>query len=165
MSRPPSSRSRRRFAVVAVIALALVGVACNPPSNEPDEYDDTTRSNFLEGCTGIVTEGTALDASTSSIGEGADPSVCECQYEWFVDNLPFDSDAAEQQGQGPDAVNFVELNQQLEDDPNSMPEDIQSSLRTACLGGGGPTTQGTGEAQTGTSAPPGTNADSTTTSS
>jgi hypothetical protein len=163
MSRLSPSRSRRRFALAALLVAAFVTTACNPPSNEPDEYNETSRSNFMQGCTGIATEGTAVDAPTSSIGEGAPESVCECQYDWFVENVPFDSEAAEQAGEGPDAVNFVELNQQLGDDPNSMPEDIQNSLRTACPNDGG-TTPGTGEAQTGTSvAPPETEAETTTT--
>jgi hypothetical protein len=46
--------------LVPVLLLSLVGLtACRPPSNEPTTYDDVTEANFLEGCTGIVTQGTA----------------------------------------------------------------------------------------------------------
>jgi hypothetical protein len=139
---------RRRLALVALLGGLAALTACGPPSNEPDAYDDTTRANFIEGCTGIVTEGTALDASTSSVAAGADAATCECQYNWFVDNVPFDSDAQEAAGA---ATNFVELNQQLEDDPNSMPDDIKQGLQAACGGDGAPTTT---ESQAGTSIDP-----------
>jgi hypothetical protein len=133
------SRLRPRFALALLALVSIAAVGCTTPSNEPEAYDDTTKSNFLQGCTGIVTEGTAEDASTSSIGAGASPAVCECQYEYFVENVPFDTEAAEAAGEGPDAVNFVELNQQVQDDPNSLPQDIRDGLQQACsdVGDGG----------------------------
>lgn len=138
-------RMRPRPVLAALALCGLLAVGCTTPSNEPGDYDDTTRRNFLEGCTGIVTEGTGQDASTSSIGEGADLATCECQYDWFVQNVPFDSDAAEAAGLGPDAPNFVELNRQVQDDPNSLPEDIRQAMQ-ACADG---TAGGGGEAQSG----------------
>jgi hypothetical protein len=138
---------RRRLALVALLG-GLALTACSPPSNEPDAYDDTTRTNFIQGCTGIVTEGTAIDASTSSVGAGADADTCECQYNWFVDNVPFDADAATAAGK---PWNFVDLNQQLEDDPNSMPDEIKQGLQAACGGDGAPATT---EAQAGTTLDP-----------
>ena len=148
------SRLRPRTVAVVLALAGLVIAGCNTPSNQPGEYDDTTRANFLEGCTGIVTEGTAQDASTSSIGAGAGLATCECRYEYFVQNVPFDSEAAEAAGQGPDAVNFVELNQQVQNDPNSLPPDIRDGLQEACADadagdGSAPTTS---ESQTATSA-------------
>lgn len=136
-------RMRPRPVLAALALCGLLAAGCTTPSNEPDSYDDTTRANFLEGCTGIVTEGTGADASTSSIGEGADLAVCECQYDWFVQNVPFDADAAEAAGLGRDAPNFVELNQQVQDDPESLPENIRQAMR-ACADGTAP---GTGEPQ------------------
>jgi hypothetical protein len=134
------SRLRPR-SLVGLAVLSLVALsACSPPSNTPDAYDDVTEANFVEGCTGIVTTGTAADASTSSVAPGASEDVCRCQYNWFVQNMPFDQQAAEDAGDGPDALNFKELNQQLQDDPTSMPQDVQDSLRSACLDGGGATT-------------------------
>lgn len=160
------SRLRSRTAVAVLCAAFLALTACSVPSNEPDAYDDTTRANFIQGCTGIVTEGTALDASTSSIGPGAPLAVCECQYEYFVENVPFDSAAAEDAGLGPDAVNFVELNQQVENDPNSLPQDIKDGLQQACGDtGDAVSTPGTSESQAGTTvAPSGTAADTATSS-
>lgn len=129
-------RPRPRSLLVALSLVALGATACGTPSNAPEGYDDTTRSNFLQGCTGIVTEGTAEDATTSSLGAGAPLDACECRYEWFVQNVPFDRAAAEQAGRA-DAVNFEELNEQLVDDPDSMPQEIQDGLNQACAGGGG----------------------------
>jgi hypothetical protein len=158
MHRP---RPRTLVAVLAIAIVALTG--CNPPSNEPDAYDDVTRSNFLQGCTGIVTEGTAIDASTSSIGAGASQAVCECQYDYFVQNVPFDSDAAEEAGLGPDAANFVELNQQVENDPGSLPQDIKDGLQ-ACADSGGESQSGSTVAPPETPAPDDTAADTSTSS-
>lgn len=162
------SRLRCRSLPAVFVAALFVITACSPPSNEPDAYDDTTQANFIQGCTGIVTEGTALDTSTSSLegGAGADRGTCQCQYNYFVQNVPFDSEAAEQQQKGPDAVNFVELNQQLEDDPNSMPDDIKNGLQAACPDGNSVgTTQGTGEVLSGTTVAPSDTAAETTTTS
>jgi len=134
------SRLRTR-SLVGLAVLSLVALsACSRPDNTPDAYNDVTEANFIEGCTGIVTTGTAQDASTSSIAPGASEDVCRCEYQWFVDNMPFDQKAADENGQGPDRLDFEELNQQLQDDPTSMPQDVQDDLRQACLQGGGATT-------------------------
>jgi hypothetical protein len=110
----------------------------------------------VQGCTGVVTIGTDQDAETSVVGEGADPAVCECQYDWFVQNVPFDSDAAKAAGQGEDATTFTELNQQLQDDPQSMPEFVKEGLASSC-GASAPTStgpSGTAESQSGTTEAP-----------
>ena len=77
--------------------------------------------------------------------------MCKCEYDWFVANVPFDQKTADSAGQGPDKVDFQELNQQLQDDPTSMPQDIQDSLNSACSHGE-LVTPSTG--QTGTSVAP-----------
>jgi hypothetical protein len=135
---------------------AAVLTACSPPSNAPQAYDDVTKANFVQGCTGVVTIGTDQDAETSIVGEGADTSTCECQYDWFVQNVPFDSEAAGASGQGENALTFTELNQQLQDDPQSMPDSIKEGLESSCgssaTSSGGPS--GTTEAQSGTTVAP-----------
>lgn len=152
-------RSRSAFALLLVAGLALT--ACTPPSNEPDAYDDVSKANFVEGCTGVVTVGTAESASTSVVSDGAPTTVCECEYEWFVDNVPFDSEAAKTQDTRADGLTFDELNQQLGDNASSMPQDIQDSLKSACQGSG--VSPGTTESQTGSSGSPNDTAIETTT--
>jgi hypothetical protein len=80
---------------------------------------------------------------------GASGDQCQCRYNYFVAHVPYDKSAAEAAGT-PDAVNFTELNQQLEDDANSMPDDIKNALAAACPENAGPT-PATTEAQTSTS--------------
>jgi hypothetical protein len=132
---------RRSFAAVAFALGLLALTACKPPSNEPKSYNDVTEANFIEGCTGIVTTGTTGSdgsggPSTSVVTtNGASSSVCKCEYDWFVANVPFDQKTADSAGQGPDKVDFQQLNQQLQDDPTSMPQDIQDSLNSACSKG------------------------------
>jgi hypothetical protein len=174
----PPLMSLRRSSVVAAFVFGVLAIsACKPPSNQPKAYDNVTQANFIEGCTGIVTTGdtatgdtamgdtatgdTAKSPSTSVVTtDGASSSVCKCEYNWFVNNVPFDQQTADSQGKGPDAVDFLELNQQLQDDPTSMPQDIQDSLNSACSKAE-LVTPNTG--QTGTSvAPSGTAVEATT---
>lgn len=138
------SRLRSTSALAFLVAL-LALPACSPPSNTPKAYDDVTEANFIEGCTGVVTtSGTAENPSTSIVTDnGASRDVCKCQYDWFVENIPFDQKAADEAGT-PDQVDFQQLNQQLQDNPDSMPEDYQSGLKTAC----GTSTVGAGESLT-----------------
>jgi hypothetical protein len=128
----PSMSLRRSAAVVAFAFGLLALTACKPPSNEPKAYDEVTEANFIEGCTGVVTEGTVENPSTSIVTtDGASSGVCKCEYDWFVANVPFDQKTAATSGQ-PDQVNFQDLNQQLQDDPTSMPQEIQDGLKSAC---------------------------------
>jgi hypothetical protein len=143
------SRLRSTSALALLVAL-LALPACSPPSNAPKAYGAVSEANFVEGCTGIVTtSGTAEDPSTSVvIDNGANQDVCKCQYNWFVANVPFDQKAADEAGT-PDKVDFQQLNQQLQDKPDSMPEEYQSGLKSAC----GSSTIGGGENLTPTTRP------------
>lgn len=145
------SRLRSTSALALLVALFALP-ACTPPSNAPKAYDDVTEANFIEGCTGVVTtSGTAENPSTSIVTDnGASSTVCKCQYDWFVSNVPFDQQAADDAGT-PDQVDFQQLNQQLQDNPDSMPQEYQDALKSACgsssIGSGEnvtPTTQATG---------------------
>jgi hypothetical protein len=155
------SRLRMRSALALLFVAVFALTACNPPSNEPDTYDDVSKANFIEGCTGVVTVGTAESASTSVVSDGASASVCECQYEWFVDNMPFDSEAAKTQNTRADGLTFDELNQQLGDNASSMPQDVQDDLKAACQGSS--TSPGTTESQAGSTGGPNDTAIETTT--
>jgi hypothetical protein len=130
-------RSRLRVAGVA-LALAAVVAGCSTPSNNPTDYDDTTKSNYVQGCTQDAVIGT----STTVLGEGLSQETCECAYDWIVQNVPFDE--------------FKDLDDQLADDPNAVPANINDGIADACpgfaaSGSAGPTTTAAGDS--GTSVP------------
>ncbi len=120
------------------MVLSLVGLAgCNTPSNTPEAYDSTVEDNYLNGCTA-----TAPPASTGetgeSLGEGASQQYCQCAYNWFVNNVPYSDDPPVD---GEDAApsnpafadfSFKTINKDLQDDPSSMPQAIQTGLAEAC---------------------------------
>lgn len=130
-------------AALALAGLLLAGCA---QGNEPTAYDETTQANFIQGCTG---EGTGTT--------GASSDYCECAYGYFVDNVPFDAEAAKEAGL-PEDPNFVAVNDALEKADDAMPESLEQAIAAACGTSdqpgpdtGGPTTSST--APTGTSAP------------
>lgn len=127
-------RSRRVRTLGLALALAAVLAGCSQPSNTPEGYDDTTKSNFLQGCTELAVTGADESTTTSSLGEGLSEEVCTCAYDWIVQNVPFDD--------------FKTLDDQLRDDPQAVPATIVDGLRGACPGWGettsvGPTTSST----------------------
>ncbi len=139
--RTPNLRRRRApiFAVIAVAGLLLAG--CNQ-SNEPTAYDDTTQANFLQGCTGESTDTTVASAD-----------YCQCAYQYFVDNVPFDADAAKEAGL-PEQPNFKQVNEDLTKADDAMPDAIEQDIAAACgtSAAPGPDTGGpTTTAATGTS--------------
>jgi hypothetical protein len=120
---------RLRLAGAALVLAALVA-GCSNPSNAPTEYDDTTRSNWLQGCTKVAVIGT----STTVLGEGLSEEVCGCAYDWMVQNVPFDQ--------------FKDLNSEVADTPDAVPVQIIEGIREACPGfdvaaPSGPTTSAT----------------------
>ncbi len=131
-----SSRSRRAAFGVALSASLVVALAgCSTPSNTPEAYDDTVKTNFMNGCTA-----TAPPAKTGetgeSLGDGASDQYCECAYNWFVNNVPY-SDSTASEGQAPAnpafaAFDFKTINADLADDPEAMPEEIKTALAEAC---------------------------------
>lgn len=132
----------------------MLSVAGCSQDNTPTAYGEVTETNFLQGCTG---EGT---------GErGASGDYCRCAYQWFVDNVPVNAEAAKEQGL-PEEPNFVQLNDELSKDPNALPAGIRDGLAEACgsgaTGGTAPGTSAPGTSAPGTSAPgtsaPGTSA-------
>lgn len=130
-------RARRRAGAVAALTLAISLGACAHPSNTPTAYDDVTRENFLEGCTGTYKVG----STTSTLGVATDQQTCECAYTWISENVPFDQ--------------FREINTKAGKDAGAadvLPPEVSDRIREACPGwgasgaasgsaaGGGPTT-------------------------
>lgn len=120
-----STGGRRRAAVsftALVVALGLLG-GCKQ-DNTPQAYDDVTRANFMQGCTGENT------------GEkGASQDVCRCAYEWFVDNVPINAKTGASTA-GYTGPNFTDLDAQLKTDPTNFPQEITAALTKACPGWG-----------------------------
>ncbi|WP_334142655.1 hypothetical protein [Rhabdothermincola sp.] len=127
-------RFHRRWRALGALALALSLAACAHPSNTPTAYDDVTRENFIEGCTGIYEVG----GTTSTIGAGSSRTVCECAYTWISENVPFDQ--------------FEEINTKGGEETtaaDALPAEVADGIRQACPGWGeaaatSPTTAGSG---------------------
>ena len=96
-----------RRVLVAVFALGLVMAACG--NDTPTEYNADSEKNFVESC-------------TDQTGE---EDVCQCAYDGFVRDIPFDR--------------FQRIDQRLQDDPEgNLPDDF-IEIYTDCVvefGGG-----------------------------
>lgn len=114
----------KRSAIGVVLVLALFGLAaCSAPSNAPSDYDALTESNFMDGCTAV-----SPPPDTTSLGTGASQAYCQCAYNWFVDNVPYDTGNPETF----DGTTFKSLSSKLGDSPADMPEAIQTGLANDC---------------------------------
>ncbi len=142
------SATTRRLLPLALGAVLLGG--CSVPSNAPDAYDAQVQEDFVLGCTGDVGE---VDGTTTTL---ASTSVCECSYQVYVDNVPYNDDAA---GQPPfvgvwpeDAPVFTSLDSDLASDQNAiekLPQPVRDKLDECA---GGPTPAASGEPSTATTA-------------
>ena len=129
------------LAIVAVATLGLTG--CNQ-DNTPKAYDTLTQQNFLELCTNHYFDSTdsTLAQTNNTIKSGVDAldqSQCQCQYDVFVQQMPINKAAAPAGYTGP---NFTDLNAKLKSDPTgawaTVPDSIKTAL-TACASGSGST--------------------------
>lgn len=166
VNKPVSSSRRRRapllFALVG--AVALLAGACNQ-SNTPTAYDETTQKQFIAGCTGNTSDD-AETGNTQNAGDDppttlASQGACQCAYEWLVINVPYNdankSTPVTIEGIGSQDFTYTDqtfqgINDDLADDPNAVPPQIQDGLADACkdkgwaqpttttTSGGGPTT-------------------------
>ncbi len=119
----PARGLRRLAAPVALAALVVILVAgCSVPSNTPGDYDDTTKAQFIEGCT-------ATDNQGNSIGNGSTPAYCECAYNWISSNYPYSQDTAQP---GYSGITFSDLNNSLRNDPGAMPAELTDQLADNC---------------------------------
>ncbi len=132
--------------------LALLAAGCKQPSNTPSEYDSTTQTNFLHGCTGQG-QGTTL----------ASQDACQCAYDWLVENVPYNSanaaapttistnsgDISQNFLDTLDGATFSSINSATASNPDAVPDVVQQGLAKACAtsgwkvqssSSGGPTT-------------------------
>jgi|tagenome__1003787_1003787.scaffolds.fasta_scaffold20297218_2 hypothetical protein len=143
VSRP---RSRRRSALLfaLVAAVALMAGAC-AQKNTPTAYNDVTQTQFLAGCTGNTSDD-AQPGNTANDGDGpattlAPQSACQCAYNWIVLNVPYNdankSNPITIEGIGTQNFTYTDktfesINNDLADDPGSIPEPIQTGLANEC---------------------------------
>lgn len=133
---------RRRAGLGAAAVAGLLALAgCTQPSNAPTEYNATTQSNFMAGCTGTYAgSGTTLAPS----------GTCECMYTVVTSNLSIQD--------------FTTLNDNLKKDRNTaIPDNVKKGWE-ACPGYGAKAGSSTGGVS-GPAAPssPGTTAAATAT--
>lgn len=132
---------------MAVLLLTVVALTGCKQDNTPTEYNDITKANFIAGCTQIDPN----SGDTISDRNGAPAGVCECAYNWFTDNVPYNTAAKDSDPRFANygGKTFVELNTQLKNSPDAFPSEITAALTTACpgfgtssapAGSGGPTT-------------------------
>lgn len=146
-------RSRRRVLPVVLMAATIAVAGGCAHSNTPKGYDEVTRTNFLQGCTG---------GGTNS--PGSSESTCRCVYDWVVVNVPFDSKTGASVG-GYTGPNFVDLDEQLKKDPTNFPGELSSALSEACPGWGSPSGSSGDAGTTDTGVSPGTSIVTDTTTS
>lgn len=134
---------RRRTATTAGVALVLgLTLAACGQSNTPSAYEPIVEGNFLEACTNrdyTLTDDTLAitDATLAPDVTGGSDEQCRCQYQVFVDMVPYNSDDTSQPGyEGP---TFTELDDALrnDDDPaaafDRLPEDVRDALSSCPL--------------------------------
>jgi hypothetical protein len=134
--------------MLGLVACATLVLGACAQSNTPTEFNDLTQQNFLETCTNLYFENTddTLEITSDTVvadATGASPSICQCSYEVFVDNMSIED--------------FTTLNNDLKDDPNvwnNLPQSIKDELADCNEDGGStsPSTTSTTAAATDTTA-------------
>lgn len=153
-----SSSPRSRRGLLASAALGAVLLAgCAGPTNAPTSYDASVQDSFLATCTGDV--GT-VDSTTTTL---ATSGYCQCAYQVYVDNVPYDDNARNDStyaGFPSDADTFSKLDEQLKSNPAEPPDGAKKTLDlvnpklASCPKSGESVTPGT--TPSGTTAPNGT---------
>jgi hypothetical protein len=87
-----------RRILLPVLGIALLAVACGT-SGAPEEYDSTTRDNYIDGCQVALDE----DPQAAPANE-----VCACAYAEIVRTIPFED--------------FKELDDDLRNDVTAIAE-------------------------------------------
>jgi hypothetical protein len=93
--------------VGAVLALVLLG-GCTGRPPTPTDYGETTRTNFMRGCT---EEAEGVNVSNPQ-------EYCDCSYKAIVKDIPYDE--------------FKKINSELSDDPAPLPPEMVR-IRDTCI--------------------------------
>lgn len=147
-------RRRARLAGAISAALFLTAAGCAMPGNSPESYtDEEFIETYIQGCTGDIPETDGTTTTLASLG------YCECSYDVFRSNVPFDDEDREERTDNDgraifadypeSAPTFRELNSELSDDPDpdaltELPawvrEELNDCSEEAGYTGGPPTT-------------------------
>lgn len=141
----------RRALTAALLALTLSAIAgCGVPSNSPKAYGTQTEDNFMAGCE--VSRENKDDPAPEPPAVPA--SDCQCRYDWFVENVPYNSTQQENDKKFADydGPTFTEINDKVSKG-EAVDQNVLDQLNKACpsasadeasttttSGGGGPTT-------------------------
>lgn len=130
-----SNRSRRGILAIAALGIALLA-GCAGPTNAPTGYDETVQANFIGTCTGSTNPANGtLPSSTTTAPQNtsttlASTAYCQCAYQVYVDNVPYDDNAkkSNQQFANFDGDTFSQLDTDLKTNPAQPPEGAQKTL-------------------------------------
>jgi hypothetical protein len=128
---------RRRLSRSFALALLVGGVltACVPPANDPENYAEPVVNTTLEH--NGTTVSTEVSQAQANFLQGclrwSSPSECECIFGFFVENVPFEE--------------FEDLDAQVADQPESLPQNIQDGIRRCQRGPAGPVGEPSGAAE------------------
>lgn len=95
--------------------------ACTGQRTIPDQYGDTTRNNFQEGCVEALTEGPGDEGFNEGDTGGAEAfsaddagDICRCSYDDISGEggIPYER--------------FQEITEEREDESAPLPDDIQT---------------------------------------
>jgi len=121
-------RPSRSFALGLAGVAALGLVAC-APGNTPTSYDAVAESSFMQSCTGDAPE---FDGTTTTL---AGTGYCECAYDVFVANVPFNEDDKTNRNENGQQVfanysgkTYLDYNTEMRTDPNILAQDIVDKL-------------------------------------
>jgi hypothetical protein len=127
---PARSGHRARLVVVALVAaLALMATACHE-DNTPQFYNSVTKDNFIQGCTG---SGTGANGATGTTLASND--LCTCLYNVTTASIPAssaDKKKRSQQFGSYTGKTFIQINDSLKNDPNSLPSSLTDAYAEHC---------------------------------
>jgi hypothetical protein len=130
---PGRRRAGRRAGLAASVALLVVlAVGCHS-DNTPTAYGPDVQASYSQACTGNVGE---IEGTTTTL---ATSNYCDCTYNVFVNNVPFNEDDKKNRDNGQAFANysgkdFVDIENDLKDNPNDItntsvvPQDVQDKL-------------------------------------
>lgn len=124
-----SVRRPSRSLALGLAGVAALGLVACAPDNTPTSYDAVAESSFMQSCTGDAPE---YEGTTTTL---AGSGYCECAYDVFVQNVPFNEDDKNNRNENGQQVfanysgkTYLEYNTEMRSDPNILAQDIVDKL-------------------------------------